>query len=387
MLTQNIARKFIDLMNHIEYGSLELIMPDGRTHNFSGRQPGPNCHFHVHAWDVITRMSLKGEVGLIESYREGKWATRNIADLTRFGAKNAQALGRFFMGNPFFNAIANLAYKLRLNTLKGSKRNIHAHYDLGNDFYGLWLDPTMTYSSAIFKNDNESLESAQNNKYDRILDCLGEHSGDILEVGCGWGGFANRAVTLRDHRIKGITISEQQYAYAKNRLKGMPADISFEDYRHQKNKYDFIVSIEMFEAVGEKYWPVYFEKISSLLKSGGKAVIQTITIDDDLFDNYRKGTDYIRSYIFPGGMLPSKNVFKQQAEKAGLKISDQYAFGYDYAKTLSLWLDEFDAHKSDLPALGFDESFVRLWRFYLAGCIAGFETERTDVMQVELQHA
>jgi cyclopropane-fatty-acyl-phospholipid synthase len=282
--------------------------------------------------------------------------------------------------------MAMLSYLLKLNSLKGSKKNIHAHYDLGNEFYKLWLDPTMTYSAAIYKDQNETLEQAQHNKYDRIVDCLDQKSGSLLEVGCGWGGFAERAQDKGDFGIKGITLSEEQHDYARDRL-GQKADIVLEDYRHQNGKFDNLVSIEMFEAVGERYWPTYFNKIGDLLSKNGKAVIQTITMNEHDFPRYRRGGDFIRSYIFPGGMLPSPSRFREEAEKVGLKAGNEFYFGQDYATTLEHWLKDFEAKRDEVKALGFDDGFIRLWRFYLAACVAGFRTGRTDVMQVELAHA
>ncbi len=278
-----------------------------------------------------------------------------------------------------------LSYLFRINTLKGSKKNIHAHYDLGNAFYKLWLDPSMTYSSAIFDDSTKNLEQAQHRKYDRIIDELDAGSGSLIEVGCGWGGFAERAQQRGDFDIKGITLSEEQHAFAQQRL-GNSADIVLEDYRHQQGKFQHIVSIEMFEAVGERYWQTYFAKLKSMLQQKGKAVVQTITINEADFPRYRRGGDFIRSFIFPGGMLPTPTRFKQEAAKAGLKVDNEFFFGYDYAKTLGVWLNNFDAEINKVKALGFDESFIRLWRFYLAACISGFNTDRTNVMQVTLSH-
>lgn len=387
MFKATMTNKLLKSLKNIEYGSLELITPDGRAHKFEGGSSGPNTHIHIRDWDVFTNLSLRGDVALAEDYRDGKWNTPNLQNVLLFGLRNMESLHKFIYGNRFLAAISNVAYKLRMNTLNGSKKNIQEHYDLGNHFYQLWLDPSMTYSSAIFKSEHEELSDAQRNKYDRILDRLGDEPQNILEVGCGWGGFAERAVLTKNHKVKGITLSEEQHDFAKLRLNTLPAEIVLEDYRHQQGLYDAIVSIEMFEAVGEDFWPVYFEKLKSLLKKDGKAVIQTITIDEAHFDRYRKGSDIIRSYIFPGGMLPSKSRFAQEAQKAGLKVTDQYCFGQDYAKTLGIWLEKFDQVQSQLPQHGFDEKFSRLWRFYLASCMAGFETGRTDVMQVELQHA
>lgn len=331
-------------------------------------------------------MVRKGDIGFAEDYRAGNWETDNLTSLTTLGLVNRRALDRLVTGSNLSRTLSMLSYLLRLNSLKGSKKNIHAHYDLGNDFYKLWLDPSMTYSAAIFKDQSESLEQAQNNKYDRILDCLNQDSGSLLEVGCGWGGFADRAQDQGDFNLKGVTLSEEQHDYARNRL-GKKANIVLEDYRHQEGKYDNIVSIEMFEAVGERYWPTYFSKIGKLLNKNGKAVIQTITMNEKDFPRYRRGGDFIRSYIFPGGMLPSPSKFKEEADKVGLKSGNEFYFGQDYAHTLEHWLRDFDQKKDQVKDLGFDDGFIRLWRFYLAACIAGFRTGRTDVMQVELSHA
>ena len=265
------------------------------------------------------------------------------------------------------------------------KVNIHEHYDLGNAFYQLWLDPSMTYSSALFKSENDSLTQAQHHKYDRMLDCMETESGRLLEVGCGWGGLAERAISRGDFNIKGITLSEEQHAFAQARL-GKNVNIALEDYRHQTGIYDRIISIEMFEAVGERFWPVYFQKLKELLAKNGKAVVQTITINEKEFPAYRRGGDFIRSYIFPGGMLPSPSRFKQEAAQSGMKAENEFYFGQDYAKTLEVWLKDFDNKQSEVKALGFDDGFIRLWRLYLAACISGFKTGHTNVMQVELSH-
>ena len=278
-------------------------------------------------------------------------------------------------------------YLFRKNSMKGSRKNISAHYDLGNDFYELWLDSTMTYSSALYKSEDESIETAQHNKYDRIISKLGTNSGNIIEIGCGWGGFAERALQQGDYGYKGITLSTEQHIYAQQRLNNSKANFVIEDYRIQQNKFDHIVSIEMFEAVGEKYWKTYFSKVKGLLAQKGKAVIQTITIADDMFETYRTSADMIRTYIFPGGMLPSKSVLNELTKNAELKCQDMFAFGQDYAKTLNIWLNKFNQNISPIKQLGYDDAFIRLWQFYLAGCVATFRTARTDVVQLELSHA
>lgn len=372
-------------LDSLESGTLTLTTPDGKTRIFEGKVAGEKAHLQIRDWDVISNMMTKGDIGFAEDYRAGKWQADNLIDLSALGLKNKKALDRLVMGSRVSRTASMFSYLLKRNTLKGSRRNIHEHYDLGNSFYSLWLDPSMTYSSALYKG-RETLEQAQNNKYDRIIDCLGTNSGKILEVGCGWGGFAERAHHRGDYGLKGITLSEEQHAYAANRTKGY-ADIVLEDYRHQTGTYDRIVSIEMFEAVGEKFWPVYFSKLGSLMKQSGKAVIQTITINDTDFERYRNSGDFIRSFIFPGGMLPSPSRFRQEAAKAGMKVDNQFFFGLDYAQTLADWLARFDAKRDEVKALGFDDGFIRLWRFYLAACAGGFKAGRTDVMQVEVSHA
>lgn len=385
MLTQKISNQLFKKLDSMESGHLKIITPDGRTREFKGRGQGEKATIEFRDWSVLSNMMRKGDIGFAEDYRAGKWETDNLAGLTTLGLQNRQSMEDLVSGGRMGRVMAMLSYLLKMNSIKGSKRNIHAHYDLGNDFYKLWLDPSMTYSSAIFKNSSESLTNAQHNKYDRIVDRLNTQSGSVLEIGCGWGGFAERAITQGNFDIKGITLSQEQHDYARDRL-GRNAKIVLEDYRHQKGKFDNIVSIEMFEAVGERYWATYFSKIKELLSDNGKAVIQTITMNEKDFPQYRRGGDFIRSFIFPGGMLPSPKRFKEEAAKAGLIANNDFYFGQDYAKTLEIWLNTFEQKRSEIGALGFDDGFIRLWRFYLAGCIAGFRTERTNVMQIELSH-
>lgn len=373
-------------LDSLESGTLTLTTPDGQTRIFEGKKPGEKAHLQLHDWSVVTNMIRKGDIGFAEDYRAGKWQADNLVDLTAIGLKNRTALDNFVAGNGLTRAASMFSYLFRMNTLKGSRKNIHEHYDLGNDFYSLWLDPTMSYSSALYKHGDESMVQAQHNKYDRILDCMETESGKVLEVGCGWGGFAERAHERGDYAVKGITLSDEQHDYAKKRTGGY-ADIVLEDYRLQTGLYDRIVSIEMFEAVGEKFWPTYFKKLRELMKANGKAVIQTITINDTDFERYRTGGDFIRSFIFPGGMLPSPSRFRQEAAKAGLKVNNEFFFGQDYARTLTEWLKTFDLKVDQVRALGFDEGFIRLWRFYLGACAGGFRAGRTNVMQVEVSHA
>ena len=386
MYSKFVANKLFQHLNNLHAGRLTLITPDGQTRTFEGKTSGDHAKLELYDWRVISNMISHGDIGLAEDYRAGRWQTDNLVTLLNIGMTNKTAIKPLLYGTKLSQLKAFLLYLFKLNTIRGSRRNIHAHYDLGNDFYQLWLDKSMTYSSGIYHTEQESLQQAQNNKYDRILEQLNKASGSLLEIGCGWGGFAERATQQGDFAIKGITLSEQQHAFASQRLEDV--NIALEDYRHQQGIYDHIVSIEMFEAVGERYWPQYFAKIKSLLSKQGKAVIQTITIDDKNFPNYRKKGDFIRSFIFPGGLLPSPSRFKQEVEKAGLRFTEKpFFFANDYARTLQQWLNNFDAKTEQIKALGFDDGFIRLWRFYLAGCIAGFSHGPTDVMQVELSHA
>jgi len=386
MLAHMAYDQMFNKLEGVKVGQLTLTTPDGKTRVFGGANDGPKAEIEMRDWRVAGNLIRKGDIGFAEDYREGMWDTSNLESLLEFSLANRSALDKLVLGGPLSRMRSVLSYMLKLNTVKGSKKNIHAHYDLGNDFYSLWLDPSMTYSSALYKGGNTDMTQAQHAKYDRILDCLNAPSGNVLEVGCGWGGFAERAIGRGDYDVKGITLSEEQHVYANDRLNG-DARIVLEDYRHQTGQFDHIVSIEMFEAVGEKFWKTYFAKLGELLKSNGKAVIQTITIGDQDFARYRRGGDFIRSFIFPGGMLPSPSRFQEEAQRAGLKVENPFFFGQDYATTLLYWLEQFDAKKDEVKALGFDEGFIRLWRFYLAACAAGFKTGRTDVMQVELSHA
>lgn len=386
MLNSVILKAFLNKLERIEHGSLSITLPDGNKYGFEGRLPGAKADIHIYRWSVLTRLARKGDIGFAEDYRNGHWESSNLEALVEVALQNRSAFQSYVMGQRFSRLLSYISYLAKLNTMSGSKKNIHAHYDLGNEFYSLWLDKTMTYSAAIFETDDTPLETAQLKKYDRIIEKLNRNTGRLLEVGCGWGGFSERAVRKGDFTIKAITLSEEQHSYAKKTLNSR-ANVALEDYRAQKGKYDHIVSIEMFEAVGEKFWPTYFGQLGTLLDTKGKAVIQTITIDDGDFENYRRGGDFIRTYIFPGGMLPSRSAFRREAERANLKIGEEFLFGKDYAKTLSLWLESFDKNQAKVRALGFDEGFIRLWRFYLAACAAGFKTGRTDVMQVEVSHA
>lgn len=362
-------------------------MPNGRSYQFGNESHKKPVNLVIKDWRVLENLAVRGDTGFAEDYRSGKWDTNDLTSLLTIGLLNEKAVDQMISGSKSFQLLSRLSYFMRRNTIDGSKKNIHAHYDLGNDFYSLWLDKTMTYSSAIFKNTDDTLERAQHNKYDRLIERFESNNPSVLEIGCGWGGFAERCSDkMSASKVDGVTISDEQYHFAKDRL-GDKAQVIKKDYRLLEGQYDQIVSIEMFEAVGEEYWSTYFKKVKSLLKEKGSALIQTITIADDKFESYRKGSDVIRSLIFPGGMLPSPKVFEQVAQADGLRMTDKFEFGQDYATTLEIWLENFDSKYVEIKKMGYDDGFIRLWRFYLASCIAGFRTGRINVMQAELRHA
>ena len=385
MIKQFVCNQLFRQLDRLHTGRLQVITPDGRSRLFTGRRQGETVTLQINDWCVVGNILRKGDIGFAEDYRAGHWETDNLSAFLTLVLLNRSALHSLLNARWLSRIGALLAYWLRTNSLRGSKKNIQAHYDLGNAFYQLWLDPSMTYSAAIFHNRQESLQQAQYRKYDRIVDRLQRASGRLLEIGCGWGGFAERAQHRGDFDVKGITLSAQQHDYARHRLADK-ATIALEDYRHQTGKFDHIVSIEMFEAVGERYWPTYFKKIAHLLHKKGKAVIQTIVINEAAFPQYRRGSDFIRSFIFPGGMLPSLSRFKAEAGQVGLQSAHEFYFGQCYARTLGYWLTRFEQQRDQVKALGFDDGFMRLWRFYLSACIAGFKTSYTNVMQVELSH-
>ena len=385
MFDRRIQDEFLRSLSRISHGSLRLLTPDGMTHDFAGDAPGPNAVMQINDWRTVPALAAKGDIGLTEAYRDGWVDSPDLTALLTFGLVNEAALDRYIYGKPLQALAMRALYLLNRNTRGGSRRNIAAHYDLGNDFYRLWLDETMTYSSAIFA-PGDDLAAAQRRKYDRIIDGLSGGSGRLLEIGCGWGGFAERAAQRGDFAAKGLTLSVEQADFARSRL-GPAAEIALQDYRDERGQFDHIVSIEMFEAVGERFWPIYFAKLREVLSHKGRAMIQTITVADRYFDRYRKGGDMIRSFIFPGGMLPSPTRFQAEATRAGLRIEDDFAFGRDYAQTLTQWLDRFDARRAEVLAMGFDEAFIRVWRFYLAACAASFGVGRTDVIQYRLTHA
>ena len=384
MFDDRVRSEFLRSLDGIRFGRLRLTTPDGATRVIAGDQPGPDAALTILDRRMVPALAAKGDIGLTEAYRDGWCDTPDLTALLTLGLMNEDALDRYIYGKPLQALAMRLLYLLNRNTRAGSRRNISAHYDLGNDFYALWLDETMTYSSAIFA-EGDNLAAAQRRKYDRIIEGLSGGSGRLLEIGCGWGGFAERALQRGDFALKGLTLSSEQAAYARARL-GQGAEIALQDYREEKDRFDHIVSIEMFEAVGERFWPVYFGKLAEALNRLGRAMIQTITVADRYFERYRKGGDMIRSFIFPGGMLPSPTQFRSGADRAGLQIDDCFGFGRDYAGRLAQRLDRFDAKRPEVRSMGFDEVFIRVGSFYLAACIAFFAVGRTDVMQYRLTH-
>jgi cyclopropane-fatty-acyl-phospholipid synthase len=387
MILRKASDSFLKQLDNLSHGNLHVQMPNGQSYHFGGKSHASPVQLFVKDWRVFENLMARGDTGFAEDYRAGKWETNDLTSLLTLGLLNENAVNRIISGNKAFQMVSRLSYLMKRNTVEGSKRNIHAHYDLGNQFYSLWLDKTMTYSAALFKSDSDGLETAQHHKYDRLIERFSMPNPDVLEIGCGWGGFAERcADRTGTSNINGVTISDEQYDYAAQRL-GSKANIIKKDYRLLEGKFDNIVSIEMFEAVGEEYWSTYFQKVKSLLKEKGSAFIQTITIADDKFEAYRKGSDVIRSMVFPGGMLPSPTIFEQRSLKDGLSTVNKFEFGLDYARTLEIWLENFDSKYVEIKKMGFDDGFIRVWRFYLASCIAGFRTGRINVMQVELQHA
>lgn len=370
------------LFEQIDHGRLEVRLPDGAERLFGHGQPAACLQVHDRA--TFTRTLHNGDIGFAEAYIDGQWDSPDLPGLLTLLAQNRTPLRRALFGNWQRLLWARLRHWLNANTRSGSKRNIMAHYDLGNTFYQHWLDPGMTYSSAWFKTPDLSLEQAQTAKYQRILDRLQAQPGQsVLEIGCGWGGFAELAVAAGLQHT-GLTLSPAQLAWAQQRVP--QADLQLRDYRDLRRQYQHIVSIEMFEAVGERWWPTYFRTLARSLQPGGKAVVQSIVIRDDLFAAYRRGTDFIQQHIFPGGMLPSPSAFQRAAAQAGLQITDRFAFGADYATTLRHWRKNFEAAWANIAPLGFDQRFQRLWRMYLAYCEAGFNAGSIDVMQFELQH-
>lgn len=385
------AVAILQLLDKISHGALELRLPDGQQVRCGSG--GPVLALNIAQWSVFDRILEQGDVGFAEAWIDGDWETPDLPGLLTLLAGNREVLANAVYGQWWSLLAARCRHLFNANTRSGSRRNIMAHYDLGNDFYRLWLDSTMSYSSALFTPEAEcSMEAAQLAKYRRILSRLDARPGQrVLEIGCGWGGFAEVAAREAGLNVLGVTLSPAQLDYARQRMEkaSLEAQVKLElcDYRDLSGEtFDHIVSIEMFEAVGERWWPSYFSTLKRLLRPEGRAVVQSITIRDELFARYRRGTDFIQQHVFPGGMLPSPQVFERQAGQAGLQVRDVFAFGPDYSRTLGVWSARFEQQWPTIEALGFDSRFHRLWQFYLAYCQAGFNSGCTDVMQFELVH-
>ncbi|HRF13462.1 MAG: cyclopropane-fatty-acyl-phospholipid synthase family protein [Candidatus Accumulibacter phosphatis] len=377
------ARLVFDLLERLQGGLLEVRLPDGSSRLFGDGEHGVTLQVHDEA--MFAQVLARGDIGLAAAYLDGAWNSPDVTGLLTLLAKNRSALRLAVYGRWRHLLAARIRHLLNGNSRAGSKRNIMAHYDLGNEFYRLWLDSGMSYSSALYGGvDAVDLETAQIAKYRRILSRLQAQPGQsVLEIGCGWGGLAEMAVR-QGLQVTGLTLSPAQLEWARKRVP--EADLRLQDYRDTREKYDHIVSIEMFEAVGERWWPTYFRTLAKALKPGGRAVIQSITIGDELFADYRKGTDFIQQYIFPGGMLPSPSAFRAAAARQGLAVQGEHAFGEDYARTLAEWRQAFDRNWPRIAALGFDEPFRRLWRLYLCYCEAGFLAGNIDVFHFELTY-
>jgi cyclopropane-fatty-acyl-phospholipid synthase len=386
------ARVFLNLLGRIRQGHLELITPDHTRMVFGDAHGGPGATLAVHDWRACGRILRSGDIGLAEAWAAGWVSSPDLVAVLRLALRNEAALEPAVFGGVLARCWYRVRHWLRPNTRSGSRRNIHSHYDIGNDFYQLWLDPSWTYSAALFDGDyQQALEQAQHRKYQRIIDTLGLRAGDrVLEVGCGWGGFAEQAARQGIH-VHGLTISPSQLAIARRRIDaaglGQLAQLELRDYRDIDGTYDAVVSIEMFEAVGERYWPEYFNTLAARLTPGGQAMVQSITIAERHFERYRSTADFIQEYIFPGGMLPSVERFERHAAVAGLRCSEHFAFGPDYAETLRRWRTGFHATHAQAGALGLDTHFMRIWDLYFAYCEAAFDEGRTDVVQFHLHKA
>ncbi len=389
-----MARKGVELLRrNWQYGAIDIIFPDGKHMLMQGLDAGPTATIKVNNFNFITRVLTSGDIGFCDGFKEGEWDTPDLATLLEVLTLNSEKLGQLFTGNKLVQTINNWLHAFNKNTKKGSHRNIFAHYDLGNSFYNQWLDTSMTYSSALFDaTSHNDLTAAQTAKYAKLAELVDLKAGQhVLEIGCGWGGFAQYAAETVGARVTGVTISQAQHDYAVERMSRLGlsdrVEIKMMDYRDIEGQFDAVVSIEMFEAVGESYWATYFTKLHDVLKKGGKAGLQIITIADDMFEDYKSRADFIQKYIFPGGMLPSVQKLVEQTQGARLKLMSNFRFGQDYAETLKQWAQRFESAWHEGRIHGFDAQFRKLWLFYLAYCEAGFRTARTNVVHLELQKA
>jgi cyclopropane-fatty-acyl-phospholipid synthase len=388
-LTQTLDTETLDVpvversLRWLDCGQLKVEAPNGKRWTLIGHRPGPQANLTIRSWSFLRRIVSGWDVGFAEAYMAGEVSTPDLVTLLTLAARNKDIARRFRMAR-FPRLGLRVRHALNCNTRVGSRRNISAHYDLGNSFYSQWLDAGLSYSAALFSPAETDLESAQNAKLDRVLDLLDAREGDrMLEIGCGWGSFAERALESRNVTVTGITLSTEQLDYARQRLAGVMAGgrckLHLQDYRDVVGTYDRVVAIEMLEAVGEPYWPRYFAKLRECLRPGGTAVLQVITIDESRFERYRRRPDFIQKHIFPGGMLPTKKIIERETLNAGLVPVSQEFFGRDYARTLQQWQARFQSAWPDICKLGYGQRFKRMWEYYLAYCQVGFEIGALDV--------
>ncbi|MGV3551180.1 class I SAM-dependent methyltransferase [Rhizobium sp.] len=388
-LGARILRRFID---GLEFGSLRVVLPSGAVVEKKGPAEGPEAVILVKRWRMLRRVITSGDIGFAEAYMDGDWTTPDLTSVIRLAARNNDALAPAITGSVVMRLANRLFHMLHPNTRKGARKNIEAHYDLGNDFYKQWLDPSMLYSSAIWTEETRTLEEAQQHRLNRIREKLELEGGEtVLEIGCGWGALAEHLAVEADARVTGITLSPSQLAWAQDVIdrsgKAGQVDLRIQDYRDTEGTFERIVSIEMFEAVGEAYWPSYFDTIRRTLKRGGSALLQIISIEEKRYEAYRKNADFIQKYVFPGGFLPSDSALATEIRRAGLALKEVEHFGKSYARTLADWCVSFRVAWPSIAALGFDERFKRLWEYYLCYCEAGFEEGSINVGFYTLKHA
>ncbi|MFL2785487.1 MAG: class I SAM-dependent methyltransferase [Paracoccaceae bacterium] len=381
-----------EMADAMNTGRLDFVLPDGRVFRASGKNPGPVARVDIHNPEIFARLIREGDLGFSDAYLDNWWSTPDLQSFMDWVHAENEELYDGFPGMGLVRIFEKIRFWLQSNSKRQARKNISHHYDLGNDFYGLWLDETMTYSSALFTTGQESLEAAQIAKYASMVDQMGVKEGDhVLEIGCGWGGFAEYAAKERGLKVTGLTISKEQHDFSKKRIENSglkdSVNIKLQDYRDEKGRYDGIASIEMFEAVGQKYWPVYFETIKNCLHPGRQATLQIITVQDARWEVYQRGVDFIQKYIFPGGMLPSPNALKAEVQNAGLSVVRSKEFGLSYSQTLRRWHDVFNAKWDQAAELGFDDRFRRMWNFYLTSCAATFESGNCDVTQITIANS
>ena len=389
--TPAAARTVLKLLQRLKHGSLAVQLPDASMQYFGAPGAQPHAALRLNNWKGCSAALRSGDIGFAESYIAGDWTTPNLTELLRVLVANRKQVEDAVYGSWAGRLLYRIKHLLNRNTKTNSQKNIHAHYDLGNAFYELWLDDTMNYSSALFAGDlSQPMQQAQNAKVRRALSMAGVTTGSrVLEIGCGWGALAEMATTEFGAALTGVTLSTEQLGFAQTRMARLgvanQANLRLQDYRDITDApFDAICSIEMVEAVGREYWPTYFQALNKLLKPGGRACVQSIVIDDALFERYLTSTDFIQQYIFPGGCLPCPREFRAQAHAGGFDVVDEFAFGQDYAETLKRWRDKFMQQKHQVLANGFDEGFIRIWEFYLAYCEAAFAENNTDVVQYTL---